>query len=139
MHRKATLGLASTERLIAWCGRRGDPDIWPRVALGMMPYETVGEDKESVFSEQAMQFLEASPNPLDVLAAYADRLSPMSWSGSRADIIERRLGAFHTLASHDNREIVDAASNIIEQTIPRIEAEREREKQRDEEREQRFE
>ena len=51
MHRKATLELVSTERLIAWCERRGDPDIWPRVALGMMPFKTVGEDKESVLPQ----------------------------------------------------------------------------------------
>jgi hypothetical protein len=50
-------------------------------------------------SEIAGEVFKAAPDKSKILKAYVDRLMPMSWSGSRAEKLQQRLGILDDLAS----------------------------------------
>jgi hypothetical protein len=59
----------------------------------------VDEDEERWWPP-ALALLDDAPYPAPVLAAFSEALRPRSWSGSRADILERRAKALHRLDDH---------------------------------------
>lgn len=125
--------------LIAWCQSQSNVDVWPVVGASIQLWVINSDDEKLVLSDAAKTFLEASPHPVEVLKAFADKLEPMSWSGSRADIMQSRTEAFQTLAQDPDPDIARAASEVIKEIRKRIDSERRWEQKRDEEREQRFE
>jgi len=125
--------------LIAWCQSQSNEEVWPVVGASIQLWEK-GSDQGSIeLPDTALRFLEASPYPTEVLKAFASKLEPMSWSGSRADIMQGRTEAFRTLVQHPNPDIARAASDVIREITKRIDTERRWEQRRDEEREQTFE
>ncbi|UBU50190.1 hypothetical protein LCW13_08085 [Cobetia amphilecti] len=126
--------------LILWCEQRNEADVWGMVAPGIRLWEKVDKDRD-VYSitSSAIEFLEAAPEPERVLHAYADRVTPSSWSGSRADTMQPRADAIAQLTQHKRKEIAKVAGSVSDRLAMEIERERVRDRQRDEEREQRFE
>lgn len=77
------------ETLISWC-RSGDPERWSLLA-GSIPAFTEGEDQHLAWTDAALELVRQSPEPIKVIRALVCRLAPMSWSGSRATIMSKRL------------------------------------------------
>jgi hypothetical protein len=125
--------------LIEWCRAKNDSSVWPSVAAGMSIWST-GEEQEIVtMLESAIRFLEASPEPEAVLNIFAERVTPMSWSGSRVNVMQPRADAIVKLINHERADISEAARLESAKLIKLIEREKLSERQEDEEREQRFE
>ena len=130
------------EALIEWC--KQDPDRWERVTPQISPFssEIGDEDEAGQISSFAIAFLKAAPRPEDVIRAYLQQIAPMNWSGSRADIMERRLNAMETadeLSMPEFRHVISRIAPDIRARIGRIrEAEQEEEREWSQ-RDQRFE
>lgn len=138
--RRCPLSKIDVADLIEWCQQRNEPDVWGLVATGIKLWEKGDGNRDgSSIAASAVDFLEAAPEPEPVLHAYADRVTPSSWSGSRADVMQPRADAIAELKLHEREEIVKAAKSVSGRLEMDIERERVRDRQRDEEREQRFE
>ncbi|WP_170329781.1 hypothetical protein [Ruegeria arenilitoris] len=138
--RRCPLSKVDVTDLIEWCKQRKDADVWGLVASGIRLWEkSDGNGDGSSITSSAVEFLEAAPEPGQVLHAYADRVTPSSWSGSRADVMQPRADAIAELTKHEREEIAQAAKSVSDRLAMEIERERVRDRQRDEEREQRFE
>jgi hypothetical protein len=127
------------EKLVAWCG--DDPERWEKVSATLPPFAFNQSNMEEVpqMTETARVFFSSAPVSETVIRAFIERVSPMSWSGSRATVMERRLTALLQLRDDCDEQvqaIIDQAAVAISADI---EAERAREAVRDREREQRFE
>lgn len=137
---KLPLSGIEIDTLIGWCKDRSNPEVWPVVGAGIEIWATNTETQETELEEDAMRFLEASPNPAEVLETFANNLEPRSgWSGSRAGIMQTRLDALRPLAQHSRPEISVAAGELIVRMSSSIEQEQRRQQIRDTEREQKFE
>jgi len=138
--RRCPLSKIDVADLIGWCQQRNEADVWGLVASGIRLWgKGDGNRDGSSITSSAVEFLEAAPEPEPVLHAYADRVTPSSWSGSRADIMQPRANAIAKLTQHEREEIAQAAKSVSARLAMEIERERVRDSQRDEEREQRFE
>jgi hypothetical protein len=88
--RSSALLTISEDALIAWCSA-GDPKRWIRVAPLVPPYSTRAEGAPLKWSGLVKALIANAPNPAAVAGALVHALIPMSWSGSRAEIIRQRL------------------------------------------------
>ena len=125
--------------LVEWCEVRNDSSVWASVAAGISVWSKEGEPEGVTLSDAAMRLLEVSTNPETVLDAFAGRVSPSSWSGSLADVMQSRAAALGVLVDHKNVMIAVAAKSMSEKLANLIERQKERERREDEGREQRFE
>ncbi len=133
------LARINTNVLIAWCNARNDPRVWPVVAGGVTLWSKNGEQSALTIHEVAIELLEASPEPLAVLESFAGRITPSSWTGSLANIMQARSSAICVLSKHKRPDIAEAAKIVCEKMIQWVERQKEREQLEDSEREQRFE
>ncbi|MEI7252437.1 hypothetical protein [Pectobacterium versatile] len=129
----------TTNVLIAWCHARNEPGIWSAIAAGVTLWSKNDEQSVLTLHEAAIELLEASPEPTAVLESFAESITPSSWSGSRANIMQARLMAISTLIKHERPDIAEAAKVVCEKMSQRVERQRVREQREDSEREQRFE
>ncbi|MCI2393282.1 hypothetical protein [Aliiroseovarius sediminis] len=138
--RRCPLSKIDVADLIEWCQQQNETDVWGLVASGIKLWEKGDGNRDgSSITPSAVEFLEAAPEHEPVLYAYADRVTPSSWSGSRADVMQPRADAIAELTQHEREEIAQAAKSVSDRLAMEIERERVRDRQRDEEREQRFE
>ncbi|WP_409422576.1 hypothetical protein ABHF91_06090 [Pseudaeromonas sp. ZJS20] len=136
-YRQSTLAKIDVDVLIAWCKAKNDIGVWAPIASGINLW---GEGEEGLtMSEPALRLLEASPDPAVVLEAFAKRVAPSSWSGSRANVMQPRADAIKKLIGHDRAEIAEAARTVSAKLVDWIEREKASEKREDMEHEQRFE
>lgn len=133
------LAKINTSVLIAWCRARNDPFVWPVVAGGVNLWSKSGEQSVLTIHETAIELLEASPEPLAVLGAFAERITPSSWTGSLANIMQARARTLSTLIKHERTDIAEAAKVVCEKMMQWVECRKEREQREESEREQRFE
>lgn len=133
------LGDIEIERLIAWGQAQTDPQVWQVLANGLSVFIPLGDSDRVRLADGCIQFLEASPNPIDVLNGFAEQIMPNGWSGSRADIMQRNTDALRVLLEHEDQSIHNAARQIIAQARTWETRERRREEQSDEAKEQSFE
>jgi hypothetical protein len=139
-----SLNSAPVDRLIAWC--QDDQNRIARVATAVCAYSAaeasdvpLEHPKRVVLSEPIKAFLEAAVDKQDIVNTMFSGIQPMSWSGSRADIMEIRARAFAELLEHPLPEVRDLATKKFEQVERAVRLEREREAQEHGRREQRFE
>lgn len=137
--RSYPLAQINTNVLIAWCRARKDPFVWPVVAGGVNLWSKDVEQSALTIHETALKLLEASPEPLAVLKSFAERITPSSWTGSLANIMQARSKTLSTLIKHERTDIAEAAKVVCEKMIQWVERQKEREQREDSEREQRFE
>jgi len=138
-HRRSVLSDIEIERLIAWSQRQTDPEVWHILANGLSVFSPSGDSDPVRLADSCTQFLEASPNPIDVLNGYAEQITPNDWSRSRADKMEQNTNALRVLLEHEDQAIQDATRQVIARARTWISAERQRERNEDEAREQSFE
>ncbi|WP_421254800.1 hypothetical protein [Aeromonas sp. 600282] len=125
--------------LIEWCRARDNINAWESVAAGINLWKKNEEVEELEMSELALRLLEASPSPAIVLEIFAERVTPSSYSGSLAEVMQSREKAIRKLVEHERADISTAAQRVSANLIQLIERQKERELREDMEHEQRFE
>lgn len=125
--------------LIEWCGTTKDPQVWASVASGINLWSKDGEQSPICLQDDALRFLEASPEPRAVLEIFAEHVAPSSWSGSRANVMQPRVEAIGQLVTHERADISKSARAVYEKLTNWVEKEKKRERLEDEALEQRFE
>lgn len=95
-HRKNPLDAAPDEAVLAWCA--GDPGRrFPFIARIASLFSAGGENAPLEWRPLALSLLKGAPEMADVLRQFIARFRPMSWSGSRAAIIEARAALLDKL------------------------------------------
>lgn len=97
------------------------------------------DDKAKCWSPAAEKIISAAPDPISVLNVFADRFSPMGWSGSRAEIMATRLPLINALQQHSRPAVVAWANAHGSIFAADVERERASEARRDRSRDERFE
>lgn len=131
------IDVVPTDEMIRWCDEnpaKRYPTISRTVSYHSAPKEGAAE-----WTPLAMAMLKRAPSPVTVLEAFVDRFSPMMWSGSRAAIIESRLGLLERLGELENAEVEQYVKRIRPQIVNDIAQERKSEDERDSARDERFE
>jgi hypothetical protein len=125
--------------LIEWCGTTKDPQVWASVASGINLWSKDDEQSPICLQDDALRFLEASPDPGAIFEIFAEHVAPSSWSGSRANEMQPRVEAIGQLVTHESADISKSARAVYEKLTQWVENEKERERLEDEALEQRFE
>ncbi len=90
--------------IISWCNK----DIDARctvLAQAIVPFIFNKEQKLAEWSPVALYIINHANNPIAVLNVMKDKFRPMSWSGSRAKIMEGYLRLFEELKGYPNELI----------------------------------
>lgn len=130
--------------LVAWAAEKPE-SRFPKLAEAMRPWKPVSiedpsrEDPDVEWAPAALRLVAAAHDPIQVLEIFYDKLAPSSWSGSRADIMARRLPLIAMLKGDPNPAIAAWATKTEPRLEKRIEQEREWEASLDRERDERFE
>ena len=129
-----TLAKIDIDILIEWCRARKDSRVWRPIAACINIWA-----EDDTLSASALTLLEASPSPEAVLEAFAERVTPSSWSGSRTSLMQLRADSFRVLIEHENAAIALAARSLYTKLVEQIVRVKVSEEQEDQAREQRFE
>jgi hypothetical protein len=90
--------------MIAWCEE--DPKLrYPRIALAVSAFVKNPETKRLEFNSLILRLIEQAPDIAALLESISGTLIPMSWSGSRADVLEERALALRQLFEHARAEV----------------------------------
>jgi len=138
-YRQSPLAKINVDQLITWCRARNDTNVWVSIAWGISLWEPGEETEGMKMSESALRLLEASSDPVVVLETFAERVTPSSWSGSRAKVMQSRAEAIRKLVEHERADISTTAQTVSANLVQLIERQKEREQREDMEHEQRFE
>lgn len=138
-HFENPLSLIEPTYLIAWCAYTGEASAWSLVARAISPFGSSRDGGIDHLTEQGLALITASPNPVEVLSVFVEHIAPMSWSGSRANIVGQRITALEEISE---AAIPGVAENLAE-VVPKLrkmeQEERDREAKRARDDEQRFE
>ncbi len=133
-----------TSRLLAWCNK--DELRIQAVAKSISAFKHLPKDPDQdkklrvvTLAEHALVLLDVAKDKLAIANEIYEDISPHSWSGSRADIMEERMTAFSALTNYAAPEIKQFAESKILILSEAIREERKFEASRFAEREQRFE
>lgn len=128
--------------VITWADEQ--PTVrYPRLGAALNPFHAIKADAESVgrieFTTTIVELLSKAPDPIAFLDSLKSSLTPTSWSGSLADILDRRRETLSVLMAHE----LPAVRAWAEQTAKELAEEaalwREREERDQRARNQRFE
>jgi len=126
------------EVLIEWC--EIEPESrYPIVSSTLLPFL---KDKESMLLEWtklALTIIDKCHNPIIVLDNFSSAFSPMSWSGSRAELMTKCLKLISGLKTHKNHNVAEWAINKEPVFMKQIKDECEYERKRQLEWDERFE
>ena len=76
------------------------------------------EDTEGEWTELALECLARSGNFKEMLDVFVSRIRPTSWSGSLADLMERRIGLLKLLkAEGDNETYLKTVISELEENM----------------------
>ncbi|MEG6509975.1 hypothetical protein V6C03_13470 [Methyloligella sp. 2.7D] len=128
----------SRETLIDWCDR--DPNVRYPLVAGFVTFARHAEERGPlVWSEQAKALLANAPDFKRVLEVFIERFQPMSWSGSRAALMETNARLLDDLDAEVPAEHVRFIKEAKRQLAQEIASERQHETERDYARDERFE
>ncbi|OQW97495.1 MAG: hypothetical protein BWK74_06225 [Desulfobacteraceae bacterium A6] len=101
---KNPLDQISDDDLISWCDN--DPkDRYPIIVSAIQAFSESSEISGFAWKPIVYSIFEKAPDLGVVLEHLADVIRPTSWSGSRADVLQKRSVLFQSLYRHDNAEI----------------------------------
>ncbi|MCB0195837.1 MAG: hypothetical protein KDJ65_28060 [Anaerolineae bacterium] len=124
--------------IVEWCEQ--DPDTrYPLIVPSMQMYLKPKDSEELGWHPIVFTIFEQAPNLQAVLSQLEHEIYPMSWSGSRAEAMAKRLTLFTQLFEHPKSEIRDWANKQHQKLLFAVQEERERELKRNQERFERFE
>ncbi|MBT0964202.1 hypothetical protein [Denitromonas iodatirespirans] len=139
-----SLNGAPLDRVVAWCG--DNQERIQKVAGAMNsfvvrdPTEPSGDQPNGVvLSEHIKSLLAVAKDKKAVVEAIYEDISPCSWSGSRAKVMEIRTEAFRELLNHPHDDVQAQVRTKLPKLEQAIHFEQEREAAEHNQREQRFE
>lgn len=128
----------SCEALVAWC--EGDSERRYPLAASIITFacrpEVIGP---LVWSEQAKALLAHAPDLKTVLAVLIERFRPMSWSGSRAAMMEANVRLLDSFESYVLSGITLFVAEAKAELAQEVAQERQQETEQDRARDERFE
>ncbi|WP_019960639.1 hypothetical protein [Woodsholea maritima] len=131
------INLIDSEVVISWANenpsRRFD-------LLGSItrPWRQSEDDASVEWSPMALEILLAAPNPATIIHQFFERIMPMAWHGSRAELMESRLPLFDALVQREAPVIASTARAARARFEQEIAKTRERETLQRRERDERF-
>lgn len=124
--------------IVEWC--ETNPIVrYPLVAAVIEPYQVGDSDNGLEWTPIAQKIIVNSSDPIVILNKFKAAFRPMSWSGSRADIMQKRLCLITDLKSHENSLVAEWAAREEVEFKNEILSERKWESERDSSRDERFE
>jgi hypothetical protein len=116
--------------IISWCD--ADPqNRYPIISKSIQCFKKSDENDEFELRPVFKRILENAPNLGAVLYNLTASFVPSSWSGSRADIMQKRSDVLRILFQHENEEIRALAKNKYAEFQETIKKERAWEEQRE--------
>lgn len=136
--RSNPLSQISDTVIIEWC--EIDPsNRYPIMAASIVAYRHSEHDNQLEWTPLSLTIIDNAPDVITVLKELEKTFRPMSWSGSRADIIQKRLILLSSLKSHKNPVVAEWACNEERKFEEEIRSERNWEEERHRSRDERFE
>jgi hypothetical protein len=124
--------------IIDWC--EANPKVrYAKVASVIVPYRNSEKEGVLEWTPLALRIINNSPDSVEVLNEFKSTFRPMSWSGSRAAIMQRRLNLLSDLRNHENTSVSGWACKEERQYQQEIESELRWEKDREISRNESFE
>lgn len=127
------------QSLISWAEAGNKEERLKKIAGAIWPFASAVEGDVPTLSKQANALILASRHPREIIFSLGSAVAPMSWSGSRANIIAERTAVFFPLMEIQNPIISEAARDLIIALRRQETHEREWERRNNERREQTFE
>lgn len=79
-----------TDILLEWCSH--DPNArFPALASVVSAFTRAKEDDPPQWTPIALRLIQEAPDPIPVVREFTARFRPMSWSGSRAAILDTNV------------------------------------------------
>lgn len=125
--------------LTDWCENAGEATAWSLVARAISPFGSGRDGGNDNLTEQGLALVEASPNPVEVLSVFVAHIVPMSWSGSRANIVGQRITALEAISEAAIPGVAEYLAEVVPKQRKVEQRERDREAKIDRDDEQRFE
>lgn len=121
-----------------WCD--GAPETRYAIAASFISFsERRAENAGLEWSATALRLLEKAPDRVDFVKRIVQRFWPMSWSGSRAAILEANAKLLDQLPSYDDPAVIDFVAQEKELLAKAVEEVRRRETERGRDTDERFE
>lgn len=138
IHHANPLSKISDDLIIEWCSI--NPTIrYPVIATEIVPFQFSEPENRLVWTLLALIIMKNSIDPIIILNEFKTAFSPMSWSGSGADIMQKCVVLFDDLKIHENPKITEWAKKEEVQFKEQILVERKWANDRESERNERFE
>ena len=104
-----------------------------------MPFRKSENENLLEWTPLALKIITNSSDPIVVLNEFKSTFRPMSWSGSRAEIMQNRLSLISDLKKHEDSLVADWACKEERVFGEEIRSEREWELKRESDQNERFE
>lgn len=124
--------------LVTWC-EKDSAVRYPLLASSIEAFKKSDKTGRLEWKPIVYIILERAPELTAVLEHLGDAIRPMSWTGSRADVLETRTVLFAELEEHDNAEVRAWATSQSLRLKEMIRVEREQEGRSTRERNESFE
>jgi hypothetical protein len=96
--------------IVEWCER--NPSIrYPIMAASIDAYRHSSKENSLEWTPLSLIMIDNAPDIITVLNKFKLQFRPMSWSGSRADIMQHRLSLLVHLKTHQNQLVAEWAGN----------------------------
>lgn len=128
----------SDDDILSWCDDKPE-ERYPLIASVIQPFSESEEADGATWKPIVYSVFAKAQNLNNVLKHLASAIRPSGWSGSLANILEKRAVLFQNLFQHENEEIRSWANNQYSVLQKSIDIEREEEKQRHRRRNETFE
>jgi hypothetical protein len=126
------------ETLVAWCAQDGEKRF-PAIASSAPVFQMSADRNPIGWAPLAYALVRNSPDPVAVMRAYAARLRPTSWSGSRAVILEANTKLLREWDAAGDIALKAFLDSAEAELTAEARAEREWENKRNSARDERFE
>jgi hypothetical protein len=128
----------SDNDILSWCDDKPE-DRYPLIASVIQPFSESEETGGPAWKPIVYSIFAKAQNLHNALKHLARAIRPSGWSGSLADILQKRAVLFQNLFQHENEEIRSWAKNQYSALQKSIDTEREEEKQHHRKRNESFE
>jgi hypothetical protein len=136
--RKNPLDVVPEDELLGWCDQ--EPQTrYPAVAAAITIFHHAEEAGPRQWTNIALCLLDKAPDRVEVLKQFVQQFSPMSWSGSRAAIVEANAKLLDDLMAYPDPAVAEFVAQEKVRLCSAIEQERRHETEMDKKRDERFE
>lgn len=95
---------------LSWCA--ADPAIrYPKAAAVISSFSSSKVTGKLQWKPIVYSIIEQAPDLDHILEIFADAIRPMSWTGSRSDVLQNRSDLLQEFDKHDNPEIKEWAKS----------------------------